>query len=223
MAASLPVTIFFFANLCYCLAYLVTDIVWLRILSIIAAVSTFPYFIFQQEVMYSAVFWQSTFVLVNIFHLVLLYRARKPVPLTEQESLVKNMVFRHLTSRETASLLKPAQWHAAGAGEKLVSQDQPLESLYLLYSGKIEIKQNGVVVAHRGPGSFIGEIGFMTGSGASADVCFTESSRYIEWNSQSLKNFLNKKHSLKSAFESLLAVNVANKLGSVQQLLPGLS
>ncbi len=218
MTDSLPVIIFFFANLCYCFAYLVTDIVWLRILTICAAFCTFPYFIFQQQVMYSAVFWQSAFVLVNAFHLLLLYRARKPVPLTAQETLVKSIVFRHLTTRETAAVLKPAEWHTAVEGDKLLSQNQSPGSLYLLYAGKIEIRQNGVVVAHRGPGSFIGEIGYMTGEAASADVFFTEQSRFVEWNIQALKTFLGKKHNLKTAFESLLAVNVANKLGAAQQL-----
>ena len=100
----------------------------------------------------------------------------------------------------------------------MVVQGQVLPGLYLLYSGKINITQNGVTVAHRGPGSFVGEIGFMTDSGATADVCFDEDSQYVEWDVHELKSLLNKKPALKSAFESLLAINVANKLGTAAQL-----
>ncbi len=214
MAVSLPVVIFFLANIFYCLAYLVTDMVWLRILSIIAALCTFPYFIFQQQVMYSAVFWQSAFVLINVFNLILIYINRKPVALSERELLVKNMVFRHFTSRETAALLKPVAWCSGLPGDQLVIQGETLGKIYLLYAGKIKIVQNGVTVAYRGPGSFIGEIGFMTNAAATADVLFDEESMYIEWDVAELRALLRRKHSLGRGFESLLAVNVANKLGS---------
>ncbi|MEM7258601.1 MAG: cyclic nucleotide-binding domain-containing protein, partial [Pseudomonadota bacterium] len=170
MTASLPVVVFFVANILYCLAYLVTDIVWLRVLTIVAALCTFPYFIFQPQVMYSAVLWQSAFMLINVFNLILLYIRRRPVPLSDRESLVKNMVFRHFTSREAAELLKAAQWRDAAAGQQIVAQGENLDKLYLLYAGKISIIQHGQVVAYRGPGSFIGEIGYMTDAAATADV-----------------------------------------------------
>lgn len=208
------VVVFFCANLCYCFAYLVRDIFWLRVLTIIAALLTFPYFFFQQNTMYSALFWQSAFVIINLANIALLLHARRPVPLTEDQASLKDMVFRHLSSRETAVLLGKAKWQHAKADQVLMNEGEALDKLYLLYAGNLKIDRGGQTLAHRGPGSFIGEIAYMTGSTSSADVIFAVPSRYIEWDVAELRQLLDKKSELRSAFESLLAVNVAHKLAS---------
>lgn len=164
--------------------------------------------------MYSALLWQSMFVIINLANIALLLRARRPVPLTDDESLVKDMVFRNLTSREAAQLLGVAKWHVADAEETLMKEGQQLDKLQLLYAGNLRIDRAGQTLAHRGPGSFIGEIAYMTGSSASADVLCSVPSRYVEWEVNALRALLAKNLKLKAAFESLLAVNVAHKLGS---------
>ena len=193
---------------------MVRDIFWLRVLTVIAALLTFPYFFFQPSVLYSALFWQSAFMLINLVNIILLIRARRPVPLTQDQTLLKDMVFRHLSSRETALLLSRVKWHRAEADQVLMSEGESLDKLYLLYAGNLRIERCRQPLAHRGPGSFIGEIAYMTGSASSADVVFTVPSRYIEWDVRELRQLLEKKSALKSAFESLLAVNVAHKLAA---------
>ncbi len=219
MTSSSVVVLFFIANLFYALAYLVRDIYWLRILTIIAASSTMPYFFMQPQVMYSALFWQSAFVLINLFNLIILIRARRPVPLTEDETSLKDMVFRHLTTRETAALLRCGRWCEGAPGDTLTKYGGDPEYLYLLFAGNLTIKRNDQTLAYRGPGSFIGEIGFMTGSAASADTVFSVPSRYIEWRAADLRSLFEKKTDLKAAFESLLAVNVAHKLATEESPL----
>ena len=41
--------LFFIANSIYVISYMLTSMLWLRLLAILAAVSTFPYFYFQTE------------------------------------------------------------------------------------------------------------------------------------------------------------------------------
>jgi len=48
--------VFFIANSIYVISYMLTSMVWLRVLAIIAAISTFPYFYFQLEPLWSALF-----------------------------------------------------------------------------------------------------------------------------------------------------------------------
>ena len=218
MSPDIAVVIFFCANLCYCLAYIVRDIFWLRVLTVVAALMTFPYFIFQSSVLYSALFWQSAFVVINLVNIVLLLYARRPVPLTEEQALLKDMVFRNLSSGEAALLFNKAKWQRGATNQVLMSEGEALDKLYLLYAGSLRIERNAKTLAHRGPGSFIGEIAYTTGSLSSADVVISVPSRYIEWDVAELRQLLSKKSELKSAFESLLAVNVAHKLASEEHL-----
>lgn len=69
--------VFFIANSLYVISYMLTSMLWLRVLAIIAAVSTFPYFYFQVEPLWSALFWQTCFLVVNLINLlILLYSMR---------------------------------------------------------------------------------------------------------------------------------------------------
>ena len=112
------IVVFFIANTIYCSAYIVKDILWLRLLTIAAGLLTLPYFVFQST--YSAVFWQSAFVLINVVHVVLLFLARRPVTLTKDQQILHSMVFRNFTTREIRSVLGIATWHTGVPNEVLI-------------------------------------------------------------------------------------------------------
>jgi hypothetical protein len=206
------VVVFFVANTMYCSAYIVKDILWLRILTIAAGLLTLPYFLFQTT--YSAVFWQSAFVLINLVHVVLLLLARRPIRLTEDQQILHDLVFRNFTSRETRSVLEIATWHTGVPNEVLIVNGQQEPVLYLLQHGRAEIIRDGQVVDWNGPGSFVGELRFITGAPAVADVVFTTEARYVSWNTVELKKLLEKNTALKTGFEALISANIATKLGN---------
>ncbi len=124
------------------------------------------------------------------------------------------MVFRNFTSREAAALLRIANWKQAGTEDTLTQVGQKLDKLQLLYAGSLKIARGELILVHRGRGCFIGEIAYMTGSPSSADVLCNVPSRYVEWDVAALRALLAKRSTLKTAFESLLAVSVAHKLAS---------
>jgi len=167
--------VFFVANIIYCSAYIVKDILWLRILTIAAGLLTLPYFVFQST--YSAVFWQSAFVSINLVHVILLLLARRPVKLTDDQQMLHDLVFRNFTSRETRSVLEIASWHTGAPNEVLIVAGQQEPVLYLIQHGRAEILQNNRVIDWNGPGAFMGELRFITGEPAVADVVFTSETR----------------------------------------------
>lgn len=206
------VVVFFIANTIYCSAYVVKDILWLRILTIAAGVLTLPYFLFQGT--YSAVFWQTAFVSINLFHVVLLIMARRPVRLTKDQQVLHNMVFRNFTTREVRSILEIATWHTGVPNELLIVSGQQEPVLYLVQNGRAEVFQDGQIVAWYGPGAFMGELRFITGQPAVADVVFSTEARYVSWDTVTLRKILKRNSRLKAAFEVLISANIASKLGS---------
>lgn len=210
------IVVFFIANTMYCSAYMVRDILWLRLLTIAAGLLTLPYFLFQST--YSAVFWQSAFVLINVAHVILLLMARRPVKLTEDQKMLQSMVFRNFTTRETRGVLEIATWHTGVPNEVLINAGQLKPVLYLLQHGRAEIIQNDETVDWNGPGCFIGELRFVTGQPAVADVVFTTETRYVSWDTDALQRMLEKKPQLKASFDALIAANIATKLGGRDDL-----
>ena len=92
--------LFYAANIVYCFAYMVTSMVWLRVLTILAAIYTFLYFYFWLEPLWSALLWQSVFVGINLVNLCLLLFAIRPQSLTLVQRQLHHNVFKDLKSNE---------------------------------------------------------------------------------------------------------------------------
>ena len=65
------------------------------------------------------------------------------------------------------------------AGERLFSEGDPGDSLYVMIRGKMEISKGGVVVAHLGKGSHFGEMALVDRSSRSADAVAVEDSHCL--------------------------------------------
>ena len=62
--------LYFTANLTYVISYAVTNMVWLRMLAIMAGLATLPYLYFQVEPLWLAIFCQFMFISINVLNLI---------------------------------------------------------------------------------------------------------------------------------------------------------
>jgi hypothetical protein len=211
--ASWQTLLFFTANSIYILAYSVTNIVWLRILTVTAAMITLPYFFYQaDQPLWSAIFWQSMFAGINIFHLVLLYIKSLPAKLSELEQQMKSLVFMTLPVSDMRKFLKIAHHEMMPSGQRLLEFGQENDRLYCLLKGGCVVIKNQQPIAHLLPGQFIGEMSFLTDKPASADVVTQNDSEVISWDQQDLNKLFKKHPALQKYFMQLLGVDLADKL-----------
>jgi len=206
--------IYTIANLCYCAGYAVRDILWLRILLLVAGLCEIPYFLFQSEPLINAVGWTSLFVLINGVNLVLLVRERRPVDLSEELQRLRILVFRSLTPRELLRLSDLATWKEAEPGTKLVGDGDMLNHLILIYTGRCDVLQNGEAVAQLRDGQFVGEMSYVRRGVAQGDVVVVGDApvRYLEWEREPLDKFLQKYPDLASVMFVILGTDLADKL-----------
>ena len=73
------------ANVLYLFAFMVRDILWLRILTVVAAAFLIPYFYYRPEPLLAPIYWNLAFTVLNIFWIVRLLLERRPVKLSEEE------------------------------------------------------------------------------------------------------------------------------------------
>ena len=215
----LTVYLFFLANIIYCTAYVIRDILWLRILTVIAAVSTFPYFIFQSEVLYSALAWQAAFALINIVNIAYLLRERKPVPMTEEQHRLQSLVFRDMNSRDVVRLVDVGEWREAATGDVLIREGEYIDSLYLVYSGLLVATSDGEFKRHIRDGEFVGELSYILQQQTTANVVVVKQTRYLSWNRSKLEAFLRKRPAVEANFRNLLSYDVAGKLAWERRLM----
>lgn len=202
------------ANVLYLFSYMVRDILWLRILTVIAAFCLMPYFYFQPVPIMTPIYWNLGFTMLNIFWIVLLLIERRPVKLNAEEERLCELVFRTMTPREMIKILKLATWKTAAANECFVDRGSKLDELIVIYSGRACVEIDGKAVADILPGHFIGSISYITEETAPANIVALEPTRYVTWPKQKLKKFMEKNSELHIALQQTLAIDLARSLQS---------
>lgn len=200
------------ANVLYLFAFMVRDILWLRTLTVIAALSLVPYFYFRPEPLMSPIIWNLVFTALNLYWITRLLLERRPVTLSAEEQRLCELVFRTMTPREMIKILKLATWEDAAAGECFVKRDKPLDRLMVIYSGKACVEVDGRNVTELQPGQFIGSISYVTEEIAPANIVSLEPTRYLSWPKSKLKDYMNRNPDLHSALKTALAIDLTKWL-----------
>jgi hypothetical protein len=200
------------ANVLYLFAFIVRDILWLRILTVVAAVCLIPYYYFRPESMMMPIYWNLVFMVLNLYWICKLLLERLPVKLSPDEQRLCELVFRTMSPREMIKLLKLATWESAEAGECFVERGKALSRLMVIHSGTACAEVNGRKVTELRPGQFIGSIDYVTQETASANVVAIEPTRYVSWPKSKLKDFMGKNPDLHLALKSTLAIDLTRWL-----------
>ncbi len=200
------------ANILYLFSYLVRDILWLRMLTVVAISCLMPYFYFRPEPLMAPIYWNLAFTVINLYRIHLLLLERKPVQLKEEEQQLHRMVFRIMKPREMLKLLKLASWKTATPGERIVEQNTVLDNLMLIYSGNASVHVEGREVAKLREGQFIGEMSCITGGTTSASVIATDALRYVRWPKEQLYRFLDGNSEMRAALQMIVGMDLVAKL-----------
>ena len=200
------------ANVIYLVSYVMRDILWLRIFTVIAAACLILYFYYLPEPLLTPVYWNSLFITLNVFWIARLLLERRPVRLTADEKQLCELVFRLISPREMISLLKIGTWETAEANDCLAAGGSELDELMLIQSGQACLIVDGVKTQIINPGQFMGSISFITDEIAPADIVALEPMRYLRWDKSSLKKYLTKSPELHAAIQATLSMDLTEKL-----------
>jgi len=204
--------VFFIANSLYVISYMLTNMVWLRALAIIAAVSTFPYFYFQAEPLWSALFWQSCFLAVNLVNLLILLFSMRATNFDEDEDLAYKIMFSDLKPYEVRPIFKCAEHMSVAADHVLLEEGEQNDSLFLILKGRCKVIKNDTEIAVLEPGHFVGELSFLGDHAVSADVITMGETKLMSWNKSSLAPLFKRQGLYEAYFYSLCSIDVAGKL-----------
>jgi hypothetical protein len=199
-------------NVLYLIAYLVRDVLWLRVISVAGMLALLAFYWMQPTPMYMAIAWNSLFMAVNIVQISILILERRPVFLGEEELHLYRTLFRSLKPVEFKKLLSIADWKKAKAGEELIAQNKPVDSLVLISSGRGAVEMDDRHVAYVYSGQFVGEMGFLTEQDATARVVAVAPTDYLAWPTAKLRSLLAATPGLHVKFQGVLGRDVVGKL-----------
>ena len=199
-------------------SFLVKDILYLRILSILASLFSVLYnFYIPLEPMWLPIGWNIIFVLVNLYHIAVIIYEKRPVKMSPKEKELYETMFRGLSPVEFLKITKVAQWKQFKSPLPIIQQGKPVNDLILIYNGMVDILVNNNKVAELKDGQFVGEMSFLTEKPATATCKVTHDTECLVWPQKDFKDLLKRNPSLYFTIQSLLSEQVSNNLVSSSQ------
>ena len=194
----------------FLLAYLVRDQILLRGLIVLGTIFYIIYYFFMETPLWSALLWNSSFVVINLIMIVVIYSDRASFVMTEREKKLYQ-VFTTLSPGEFKKLLKIADWFDGSSEEQITTEGEIPECLYFIIDGEALITRDDKKFLV-GPNVFIGELAYLIKKPATATVKLTEKVVGISWKTSSLTKLLASNPQMKIVFDGLLNQDLAAKL-----------
>jgi signal transduction histidine kinase len=198
------------------LSMLMNSMGWLRAIAIAAGVIRIvnrAWF----EVDPIIVFWEVIFVAVNVGQLLILWYYARRHRFAEHETHFAASMPKSVDRRSIRRLLKLAEVRHAGPGDALTSEGAPVRDLMFIADGVVQIERGGQIVAVCGPGDFLGEMSFLTGSPATATAVVVKPLRYLGFDQARLRQALDADSDLKQAMDASFNRNLVGKLAKSGQ------
>jgi len=200
------------ANVCFLLAYLVRDILKLRILTFAAGLFLLVFHLVLEPPAWGFVAWDLLFSVIQVVQIKRLIDERRPVALSDDERSVHRLAFRSLLPREVKRLCALAEMRDLELGDAIVKSGEEPDALVLILSGEVDVVANGAHVATLKEGQFIGEMTFLAGGKATADACSKAGTRVARFERSALSQLMSEAPELRSQIQASLGQDLVAKL-----------
>ena len=195
-------------------SYWLTNIYWLRVTAVIGLCLEIAYFVLVSgATLYTGIGWDLD------------VHRHQPLPSAAPHARAPARALGRLTTatccarcstastmRRSACCSAAASWHKAPVGEQLTTEGAPVPALMLIAAGQVSVDVGDRTIARMGPGSFIGEMAFLSGGTASATVTVTHPTRVMKIEQARLKTLLVIDSQIAAVLHRLLGADLAQKL-----------
>ena len=196
-------------------SFLVKDILWLRIVSILASLfSVFYNWVIPVEPMWIPIGWNFVFVGLNLYHIAVIIYEKRPIKMAPKDKELYETLFKDLSPVEYLKISKVAQWKTFKSGETIIRQEHLVPDLILIYNGTVDVVVENKKVAELKDGQFVGEMSFLTEKTATATCIVKHNTKCLVWKQPEFKDLLKRNPSLYYTIQSLLSnqlVSYSNK------------
>lgn len=196
-------------------AFLLRDILWLRLVAIAANLSLgLAAYRAGMDPHWPVVIWAALFVVINLGHSCWLIYERYLERLSAEEQALYDRCFQALDRVAARKLMRRGEWMEFAADDCLARQGVHLDRLLLIASGGAAVLLGGRIVARLKPGMFIGEISFLSGEISTAMVVATGPGRCLVWRKSPLEAALARQPTLLNVFHAAVGRDLAAKVAN---------
>jgi hypothetical protein len=195
------------ANVLYLGSYSVRDILWLRVLTVAAALLLIPYYAFQPTPLMAAIEWNVVFIAINLFWIIRLMIERRPVHFSPDEARLKLLSFASLTDKEARQLFDAGNWEDLRPGASIVKHDVDGARLSVILRGLAAVTHAGKMIDTFGEGQFLGSIDEHAAE-LDVDVVVQQEACIMSWSRSHLHRFLANRPAVALALQRSVGLEV---------------
>ncbi len=201
----------------FLIAFLVRDVLWLRVLAILAyTVHILRVGLLGDDPFDYLMLWYATFVAINAGHAAWLVYERRLTRLSAAERDLAALAFPALDRGTLKRLLRAGAWHRLAPGEQLTWYGERPEVLAVILAGRIAVRDSGETIACIGPGHFVGEMSFITDAPATADTFAENHVRLFQWDQETLARRCERDPALQTAIYTALGPDLVQKIAATR-------
>jgi hypothetical protein len=202
------------ANVIYLASYAVRDILWLRLLTVLAASLLIPYYAMQSAPLRVAIEWNVVFIAINCYWIVRLIVERRPVHFTADEAQLRQLSFPSLTPRESRDLFAMGVWDDLAPHDSIVIHDREKVRFSVILRGATDVIYRGKKISELGAGQFVGTIDLRADTLADPGALTQTATRVMCWPRSPLQTFLAQRPDVALALERSVGFELQRILGT---------
>lgn len=200
-------------------SYWMTNIFWLRVVAVIGLSLEIVYFLLSGGDLRAGIGWDVVFIVINLYQIHRLVKDRLSLRLPEDDRELLRGVLAGLDDAQIARLLAASTFTDIPAGTVLVQENQELEQLFFICSGRVKVSIGGREVSHLEAGNFVGEVAFLTERPASATVTSESVVRALAFDRGKLNQVFRRDTDVAGLIYQLLGRELAHKIKISNALL----
>ncbi len=187
----------------------IKDILWLRVTLIFGHSFIWLYAFTTGN--NSVVFWNTLFIIINSLRIYNLWKERRPYQIPEHLSDLYDNIFSSMTKKEFLDFWAIGDPHEK-SNEHIIKDGDKTDSLLLVLKGNVQVAKNNRPLAELSRGRFIGDMGFLTGESASADVLAKDVVVYQSWPNKKLADLKESKPDLLFKIQNIISKDLTVKI-----------
>jgi hypothetical protein len=205
-------------------SYVMRDIKWLRIITIIAM---FGDLVVYYNIRPGSPLWvqfgmSALIIVINTYQLYVLWREKQASHFEGDAGWLYQHVFAPLTPGEFKRVLKLGHWNHLQEGEYVLRKGGAVDQVSFVINGHLDATWGDTLLNTVQPGGLVGEISYLTGQKASADVSASTDTRMFVLTHSVLDKIKLDRPELHTKLMYVLGREVVQKLAASNHLMSSL-
>ena len=201
------------SNLIYLAGSIIKGSLAVRISWVLGAVAELLYYVYiSSEPLWTSIIWCLVITALNVYQIALILLSRRTSGLSPREQHLYKQLFNAMDIGNFRKMMKKAQWEVLAQDRVIITENEQVDTLFLLTGGKADVRLEGRPIAYIESGSFMGEMSLLTGQLPAATVEVKAGATLISWNKTDVDKLQQGDESLNNELYAVFSRDIIEKL-----------